>query len=114
MVAASADTCADETQEASARMKRSDDQRLAERLGIKLQRRTGPHDPNGAWRVTWFGYSFRFTTLVVARGSTTRCRPGAQWYGTGFGATNDASAWTMALEQYALALMPSKRPIPLT
>lgn len=93
-------------------MKRSVDQRLAERLGIKLIERTGPHQPgNGSlWTKPWFSYRFLFTTLVRATKHTQKTRPGAQFYGTGFGETSDAEAWTRALEQFSTSIRPSARP----
>jgi hypothetical protein len=90
-------------------MKRSDDQRLAERLGIKLKR-SGPHSPEGTvWKRPWFSYRFSFPMLVVQRGSSLRLRPGASFYGSSFGGYDDSVAWTKALEEYARAVDPRQR-----
>ncbi len=93
-------------------MKRTKDQRLAERLGIKLTRREGPFPPGcgSTWAETWYSYQFQFTALVLVRGSTKKTRPGAQFYGTGFGALSNSEAWTRALEQFSRAIRPSERP----
>jgi hypothetical protein len=95
-------------------VKRCDDQRLAERIGIKLTKRTGPHPKDGStWPGPFYGYHFLFTHLVIATKHTTRCRPGAKFYGSSFGALCDADAWKKALEQYSEAIRPSSRVVPL-
>jgi hypothetical protein len=91
-------------------VKRSDDQRLAQRLGIKLKR-SGPHSPEGTvWERPWFSYRFYFPTLAVRRGDSVRMRPGASFYGSSFGGYDDAVAWTKALGEYARAIDPARRP----
>jgi hypothetical protein len=91
-------------------LKRSDDQRLAERLGIKLKR-TGPYPSQGTvWERPWFSYRFYFPTLAVKRGNSIRLRPGASFYGSSFGGYDDGAAWTKALEEYARSIDPRRRP----
>jgi len=91
-------------------LKRTDDQRLAERLGIKLERRSAPKSPDGTlYAEPWRSYSFVFTPLMRITKHTKRCRPGVSFYGSSFGATSDAAAWKRALEQFSLAIRPSAR-----
>lgn len=94
-------------------MKRTADERLARRLGIRMTSRKPGLWGSAVLKSPLIAYRFAFEPLVVKRGSTRRCRPGVSFYATSLGAGDDAEAWTKALEEYARAIRPSARPKPL-